>query len=115
MCLKIIFSSIHSVGAAYGHPTPLNFMYHLKLYILGKHSKIVLSNKLNVEESETDNNVAEESVLTSMLMPYTKETIMDSNEEKELCVCDDYGINTCIYEDNIPTLNCTLQVVKRNN
>jgi len=50
--LENFFSFIRSIGCAYDHPTPLDFKYQLKRYILGKHSRYALSNVSNVQASE---------------------------------------------------------------
>lgn len=76
--LENFFSFIRSIGCAYDHPTPLDFKYQLKRYILGKHSSNALSNKCNVQENKSNKSIfvsplscdVEESVLTDMLAPY---------------------------------------------
>lgn len=90
--LENFFSFIRSIGCAYDHPTPLDFKYRLKRYILGKHSSNVLSNKYNVQENKSNESIfvsplscdVEESVLTDMLASYVDEqvTTITSYEEE---------------------------------
>lgn len=47
--LENFFSYIRSMGCTYDHPTPVEIQYRLKWFILGKHSRHVVSRQRNTE------------------------------------------------------------------
>lgn len=95
--LENLFSFLRSIGCANDHPTPLDFKYRLKRYILGKHSRYALSNECNVQENKSNEPIfvsplncdIDDSMLTDILSSYVEEentTVTYSYEEEELCI-----------------------------
>uniref|UniRef100_A0A2S2P2E1 THAP9-like helix-turn-helix domain-containing protein n=1 Tax=Schizaphis graminum TaxID=13262 RepID=A0A2S2P2E1_SCHGA len=52
--------SVRAMGHSFDHPGPLEFIYRLKKYILGKHSSAVFSLHKNVEDDVMTNNLSTE-------------------------------------------------------
>lgn len=48
------------MGHSFDHPGPLQFIYRLKKYILGKHSSAVFSVHKNTEDDVMTNNLSTE-------------------------------------------------------
>lgn len=48
--LEIFFSYVRRMGHSNDHPSPLEFKYRLRWFVLGKKSDAVFTEKLNTEE-----------------------------------------------------------------
>lgn len=91
--LENLFSYLRAMGHSFDHPGPLEFIYRLKKYILGKHSSAVFSIHKNTEDdimttnlstallenknlSNQDNETEKDIILTQSIF----DAILDGNE-----------------------------------
>lgn len=59
--IENLFAYIRAMGGCFDHPTPLQFKYRLRWYVLGKYSSDVFTNNSNTNIQDTD----DETCLTS--------------------------------------------------
>ncbi|VEN43569.1 unnamed protein product [Callosobruchus maculatus] len=119
--LENFFSYIRGIGGANDHPSPLEFRYRLRWYILGKNSATIFTLNTNTEdtlepcllkalERQSQNEVTEELCLTNNIlsnlgqnMTISTENEPDDLEESMLKACEfiDPPYNESQYELHI--------------
>lgn len=67
------------MGATNDHPSPLDFQYRLKWYIMGKHSEAIFTEKRNTRESN-------ESCLLNILEDQSYSILIDSTDSSDKCI-----------------------------
>nr|CAH7712823.1 unnamed protein product [Callosobruchus chinensis] len=119
--LENVFSYIRGTGGANDHPSPLEFRYRLRWYILGKNSAAIFTSNTNTEdtlepcllkalERQSQNEVTEELCLTNNIlsnlgqnMTISAENEPDDFEQSMLKACEfiDPPYNESQYELHI--------------
>lgn len=88
--LENFFSFIRSSSGAYDHPSALDFKYRVRRYILGRQSKIMLSNNSNVVDDSpstsslvtpTNNDCFISDMIEPFVMDNSNDTGNDDHEE----------------------------------
>jgi hypothetical protein len=75
--LEIFFSYIRGMGGANDHPTPNEFKFRLKWFILGKNSSAVFTQNQNTEQN------LETCLIKPLLSPNLE---VDSNDDDAVCL-----------------------------
>lgn len=87
--LESFFGYIRSMGRAYDHPSALQFIYRMRLYILSKHSSTVFSQKTNCQQEK--------------LPDVTTVTAMWDHERGEKCDDDFESDELDVFPDIVPS------------